>query len=67
LAEVLERKRAAEAEAASLIHTSMEEYERDLRVGARLVRGDGSTLVERVRTPPSRFASYATRPVWPPR
>lgn len=57
---------AAEVERASLIHHDYESWERDPRPGAKLVREDGSTLVERIEGVPSRWPSYASRSLVPP-
>jgi hypothetical protein len=65
LAVEVKRAQAAEAEALSLVHTSMDEFEADDRLGAKLVRPDGTVLTERVKTP-ERYTSFATRSVWPP-
>jgi hypothetical protein len=69
LAAALKRERlrlAAEVESASLNHTDVESFDRDQRLGARLVLGDGTVLTERVK-PPRRHTSYAMRPIWPVR
>jgi hypothetical protein len=59
------RRERADLERASLDHRDVESYERDGRVGARLLRADGSVLCERVKTPPSRRSSFATWSVVP--
>jgi hypothetical protein len=61
----LERERERLREQVSLIHRDGSSFDADQRIGAKLVLSDGTTLVERVKTPPSRWASYASRSLIP--
>jgi hypothetical protein len=47
----------------SLIHYDGSAFDRDARIGAKLIMADGTVLVERV-VPPSRSGSVALRSVW---
>jgi hypothetical protein len=49
---------AAEVERASLNHFDGSSFDADQRVGARLLRADGSVLVERIDPPNGRLARW---------
>jgi hypothetical protein len=65
IAERLERAEAASEGAASLIHATVEGFEADSRVGARLVLEDGSVLCERCEAPSGSWSARSV-PVYGP-